>query len=158
LNRADAPSMAVLVSAQGFFSGVPESVAAAIGAVTSERKVRIGELLFHQGDSADRFFLVRNGLIAVELYAPGREPIVVEHVDEGDVVGWSWLVPPHRWSFDARAVEPSSLFEVNGRALRERFAADAILGYEVMKRFTPLMARRLASARERLVECLIEPS
>jgi hypothetical protein len=65
--------------------------------------------------------------------------------------------PPHRWSFDACA-EPSSQFEVNGRALRERFAGVAILRYEVMKRFTPLIARRLASARERLVECLMEPS
>ena len=151
-------SMATLLEEQGFFAGVPERVAAAIGELTSERKAAIGELLFRQGDAADRFYLVKSGLVAVELYAPGRDPIVVEQVYDGDVVGWSWLVPPYRWSFDARAVEPSSLIDIDAAALRERFGVDPILGYEVMRRFIPVMARRLSSARERLVECVTEPS
>ena len=150
-------STAGLVEGQGFFAGVPERVADAIGALATERNVRIGELLFRQGEPADRFYLVRSGRVAVELYAPGRDPIVVEHVYDGDVVGWSWLVPPFRWSFDARAVEPSSLIEIDAAALRERFSTDPILGYEVIRRFTPVIARRLSSARERLVECVTEP-
>ncbi len=151
-------SMASLLVEQGFFASVPENVAATIGELTSERKAGIDELLFRQGDRADRFYLVKSGLVAVELYAPGRDPIVVEQVYDGDVVGWSWLVAPYRWGFDARAVEPSSLIDIDAAALRERFASDPILGYEVMKRFIPVMARRLSSARERLVECVTEPS
>jgi CRP-like cAMP-binding protein len=150
--------MASLLEGQGFFAGVSEGVAATIGELTSERKAGIDELLFRQGDPAERFFLVKSGLVAVELYAPGRDPIVVEQVYDGDVVGWSWLVPPYRWSFDARAVEPSSLIEIDAAALRERFGVDPILGFEVMRRFIPVMARRLSSARERLVECVTEPS
>jgi len=154
----NAANMAGLVAGQEFFAGIPDRVAATIGEFTSERKAGLGELLFRQGDPANRFFLVKSGLVAVELYAPGRDPIVVEQVYEGDVVGWSWLVAPYRWSFDARVVEPSSLIGIDGHALRERFAADPALGYEVMKRFVPVMARRLASARERLVEYVTEPS
>jgi CRP/FNR family transcriptional regulator, cyclic AMP receptor protein len=150
-------SMASVVEAQSFFAGVPERVAAAIGELTTERKADIDELLFRQGESADRFLVVKSGRVAIELYAPGRDPIVVEHVYDGDVVGWSWLVPPYRWGFDARAVEPSSLLEVDAAALRERFSSDPVLGYEVMRRFLPVMARRLSGARERLVECLTEP-
>jgi CRP-like cAMP-binding protein len=153
-----ASSMVSLLEGQGFFAGVPERVAATLGELTSERKAGIDELLFRQGDAADRFFLVKSGLVAIELYAPGRDPIVVEQVYDGDVVGWSWLVPPYRWSFDARAVEPSSLIDIDAASLRERFAADPILGYEVIRRFVPVMARRLSSARERLVECVTEPS
>ena len=151
-------SMASLLVEQGFFASVPENVAATISELTSERKAGIDELLFRQGDRADHFYLVKSGLIAVELYAPGRDPIVVEHVYDGDVVGWSWLVAPYRWGFDARAVEPSSLIDIDAAALRERFPTDPILGYEVMRRFIPVMARRLSSARERLVECVTEPS
>ncbi|MGP6190361.1 MAG: Crp/Fnr family transcriptional regulator [Vulcanimicrobiaceae bacterium] len=153
-----ASSIANLLETQGFFAGVPEQVAAALAELTSERKADIDELLFRQGDPADRFFLVKSGLVAIELYAPGRDPIVVEQVYDGDVVGWSWLIPPYRWSFDARAVEPSSLIEIDAATLRERFALDPILGYEVIRRFAPVMARRLSSARERLVECVTEPS
>ena len=150
-------SAASLLEGQGFFARVPELVADAISALATERKVRIGELLFRQGEPANRFYLVRSGRVAVELYAPGRDPIVVEHVYDGDVVGWSWLVPPFRWSFDARAVEPSSLIDVDAAALREQFSTDPILGYEVIRRFVPVIARRLSSARERLVECVTEP-
>ncbi len=150
-------STADLLEGQGFFAGVPRHVAGVISALATERKMRIGELLFRQGELADRFALVRNGRVAVELYAPGRDPIVVEHVYDGDVVGWSWLVPPFRWSFDARAVEPSSLIEIDAAALRERFSTDPILGYEVIRRFMPVIARQIASARERLIECVTEP-
>jgi CRP/FNR family cyclic AMP-dependent transcriptional regulator len=154
----NASGMARLLESQGFFAGLPERIAAAIGELTSERKASMNELLFRQGEAADRFFLVQRGMVAVEVYAPGRDPIVVEQVDEGEVVGWSWLVPPYRWSFDARSVEPSSLIEIDAGALRERFEADPALGYEVMKRFVPVMASRLSSARERLVECVSEPA
>ena len=150
-------SAASLLEGQGFFARVPELVADAISTLATERKMRIGELLFRQGEPADRFYLVRSGRVAVELYAPGRDPIVVEHVYDGDVVGWSWLVPPFRWSFDARAVEPSSLIDVDAAALREQFSTDPILGYEVIRRFVPVIARRLSSARERLDECVTEP-
>ena len=151
-------SMASLLAGQGFFAGVPERVAATIGELTSERHAGIDELLFRQGDHADHFYVVKSGLIAIEVYAPGRDPIVVEQVYDGDVVGWSWLVAPFRWSFDARAVEPSTLMDIDGVGLRDRFGDDPILGYEVMRRFVPVMARRLSSARERLVECVTEPS
>lgn len=154
----NAGSICGVLEAQGFFAGVPVRIAAAIGEFTSERNVAIDELLFRQGDSADRFYLVRSGLVAIELYSPGREPVVVDQVPEGEVVGWSWLVAPYRWRFDARAVEPSSLIDIDARALRERFDADPPLGYEVIRRFVPVMARRLSSARERLVECVSEPS
>jgi CRP-like cAMP-binding protein len=154
----NASSMAMLLEGQGFFAGVPERVASTLGALTSERKAGIDELLFRQGDRADHFYLVRNGLVAIEVYAPGRDPIVVEQVYDGDVVGWSWLVSPYRWSFDARAVEPSSLIDIDAAALRARFADDPALGFEVMRRFIPVMARRLSSARERLVECVSEPA
>jgi CRP/FNR family cyclic AMP-dependent transcriptional regulator len=150
-------STAGLLEEQGFFAGVPERVADAISSLATERNARIGELLLRQGEPADRFFLVRYGLVAIEMYAPGRDPIAVDHMYVGDVVGWSWLVPPFRCSLDARAVEPSSLIEIDAVSLRERFGTDPILGYEVLRRFIPVIAHLLSSARERLVECLTEP-
>jgi CRP-like cAMP-binding protein len=149
--------IADLLAEHGFFAGVPDHVAATIGELASERRAGIDELLFRQGDLADHFYLVRSGLVAVELYAPGRDPIVVDQLADGEVVGWSWLVPPFRWSFDARVVQPTSLIDVDAAALRERFALVPILGYEVMRRFIPVMASRLSSAQERLVECVTEP-
>jgi CRP-like cAMP-binding protein len=153
-----ATGMAGLLQRQGFLSGVSDSIAATLGEFTTKRKTDIDELLFGQGGSADIFYLVEDGLVAIELYAHGRERVVVEHVADGDLVGWSWLIPPYHWQFDARAVEPTTLIEIDAAALRARFETDPRLGYEIMRRFIPVMARRLASARERLVECVSDPS
>ncbi len=150
------PSIAGLFEGRGFFANLPEPFAEIIAELASDRDVRSGELLFRHGETADRFYLVRRGMVAIELYAPGRDPIVVEHVENDDVVGWSWLVPPYRWNFDARAVGPTSLIAIDAPALRARCNEQPPFGYEIVRRFIPVMAHRLSSARERLVESITE--
>jgi CRP-like cAMP-binding protein len=144
------------ISHHAFFAGLPQAFAERLASLATPRELRIGELLFRHGDRADAFFLIEHGLVSIELYAPGRDPVVVEQVGEGDVAGWSWLVPPYLWTFDARAVEHARLIEIDAAALRRRFESEPELGYEVVRRFIPVMARRMASARERLVECAID--
>jgi CRP/FNR family cyclic AMP-dependent transcriptional regulator len=151
-------TVAAEIAGHGLFAGVSDSIAGVLAALSSQREAKIGEVLFRVGDAAERFFIVRRGLVSIELYAPGRVPIVVEQVDDGDVIGWSWLVPPYRWRFDARVAEPTSLFSIDAAALREQLDEDPALGYAVTKRFLPVMARRLSSARERLVESITEPA
>ena len=59
----------------------------------------------------------------------------IQTVGPGSMLGWSWLIPPYRWSFDARAVAPTSVIVVDGERLREACESDLKLGYELMKRF-----------------------
>lgn len=148
--------MAALVEQQRFFAGVSQRIAAQIGELSSARKLAMDEMLLRQGDAANHVFLIKSGLVSVELYSPGRDPVVIEQLAAGEVVGWSWLLPPYRWAFDARAVEPSTVIEIDAATLRGRFEADPELGYEILRRFIPVMARRLSSARERMVECEID--
>jgi CRP-like cAMP-binding protein len=141
-----------------FFRGIPPDLARALASYASLSELKIGQLLLHVGEPAEHFYVVAHGLVAIELYAAGRPAIVVDQVRAGDVVGWSWLVPPYRWRFDARAVEPAVVIDFDAEPLRERMEVDPRLGYEVVKRFIPVMSRRLASARERLVESVSEPA
>ena len=149
-------SIAELFDGKGFFAGLPEPLTEIVAGLATDYEVKAGELLFRHGEAATRFYLVTHGRVAIELYSPGREAIVVEHVENDDVVGWSWLVAPYRWNFDARAVEPSSLIGIDAPALRARCNAEPAFGYEILRRFIPVMAHRLSSARERLVESITE--
>src|SRR5581483_1513183 len=97
--------------------------------------VAAGAYLFREGGNADRFFLIREGGIALEVDAPGRGALVIETLHAGDVVGWSWLFAPYRWQFDGRAVEASRLVAFDGRCLRDKCEADHELGYQLMRRF-----------------------
>ena len=110
-----------------------------------------GEYLFRQGEFANRFYLIEQGMVLLEALDPQGNCVVIEEVGAGKLVGWSWLFPPYIWHFDARAVEPTSALFFYGTILREYCAKDPSLGFELMKRMSQVMVERLQSARTRLL-------
>src|SRR3712207_6048005 len=113
-------------------------------------RFRPGAYLFGEGEPADRFFVLRGGRVALELHAPGRQPLLLDTIGPGQVVGWSWLVPPRRWFCDGRAVDEVSALVVDADRLRTDLEADRAAGYEVMQLVTHEMYRRPPTARGRL--------
>lgn len=111
-----------------------------------------GELLFREGQPAGCFFLVRKGRVALEVHTPERGGLVVDSADPGEVVGWSWLFPPYRWHFDARAAEDVRAIGFDGECLRGKCDEDPRLGYELMRRFAQVMIDRLESTQLRLLD------
>jgi CRP-like cAMP-binding protein len=111
-----------------------------------------GELLFREGESADTFYLLREGQVTLETYAPGRGPVVIETLDAGDVVGWSWLFAPYRWHFDARARQLVRAIIFDAACLRGKCEADPVLGYQLMSRFARVLIDRLQWTRVRLLD------
>ena len=110
------------------------------------------KLLFREGEPADTFYVVRRGRIALELHTPERGGLVIETIEPGEVVGWSWLFEPYRWHFDARAATPVRAIAFDGACLRGKCEDDKELGYELMKRFAQVMIDRLQHARVRLLD------
>jgi len=90
--------------------------------------------------------------VALEIHSPARGPLIVDTMDGGEVLGWSWLIPPYRYFTDARAVTPVSAIALDGACLRGKCEADAELGYQLLKRVTAVMYQRLQSTRVRLLE------
>ena len=110
-----------------------------------------GTFLAREEDAANRFFIVREGKVALELHAP-TGPLVVETIGAGDLVGWSWLFPPHRWVYDVEAVERTRVVVIEAACLRDKCDADAAFGYRVMKRFANVIVGRLQANRLRLLD------
>lgn len=110
-----------------------------------------GQLVFREGEEATEFYLIREGKMAVELHAAERSAINILTVGEGEVLGWSWLVPPYRWNFDARAVDATRAIALNGRCLREKSERDSDLGYQLLKRIVSVMEERLQATRLQLL-------
>jgi CRP-like cAMP-binding protein len=108
--------------------------------------------LFQEGGEANHFYLIREGKVALEVLAPQRARLVLETVAEGEVLGWSWLVPPYRWRFGARAVEPVSAIAVDGKCLRAKCEKNPHLGYELLKRTVEIMGQRLEATRFRMLD------
>jgi CRP-like cAMP-binding protein len=134
-----------------FFAGLdPATLELAAGCAVNVH-FRPGDLLFREGDSADVFYVLRHGRVSIQMRTP-TEDVVLDTAHDGDVVGWSWLVPPYRWSFDARATEDTSAIAFDGACLRGKCETDAVLGYALLQRVVQVMSDRLHSARVRLLD------
>jgi CRP-like cAMP-binding protein len=141
-----------LVAESPVFDGLSSEqleLIAGCGLITA---VDAGERLFREGDPADSFYLVRRGRIALTTYVPGRGDVMIETLEAGEVIGWSWLFEPYRWHFDARAVENAGVIAFDGACLRGKCEADHALGYELMRRFAQVLIDRLQHTRTRLLD------
>ena len=135
-----------------FFAGLDESVVALLAGCAVNAHFRPGQHLFHEGEPADTFYVVRHGRISLEVHSPAGPSVVVDSAHADDVVGWSWLVPPYRWLFDARATEETSAIAFDGACLRGKCEADPAIGYALLQRVVQVMSARLQSARVRLLD------
>jgi CRP-like cAMP-binding protein len=135
-----------------FFEGIPDSHLELVAGCASNVHFDEDEVLFREGDRADTFYLVRHGTVALELYAPGRQGITIETIEAGEMIGWSWLFPPYRWHFDARALSAVRATAFDGACIRGKCRADPALGFDLMSRFAQVMMERLQWTRLRLLD------
>ena len=108
--------------------------------------------IFREGQVANHFYLLRSGKVALETLTGRSTPIRVETLEEGDVLGWSWLVPPYVWNFHARALQDTRAIALDGKCLRGKCEQNHDLGYEFLKRFSQIMVRRLHATRFQLLD------
>lgn len=106
-----------------------------------------GEVIFREGEMANRFYLITHGAIVLESYTKDRGSAIVDRIGAGDVLGWSWLFPPYYWRMDAKAVEPTNAVFFYGTRLRQEAERDHDLGYELMRRVAAVAIQRLQAAR-----------
>lgn len=111
-----------------------------------------GAVVFREGEAADTFYVLRSGKVALEIHLPERGALVIETLGAGEVLGWSWLFPPYRWHFDARAVEGTSAVALDGACLRGKCDDDPRLGYLLMQRFAQVSQERLQATRLQLLD------
>lgn len=144
-------SIAEYLPEHPFFAGLdPTALELAAGCAVNVR-FRPGEFLFHEGEPADTFYVLRRGRVSVQMRTP-TDDVVLDTVHEGDVLGWSWLIPPYRWTFDALATDDTTAIAFDGVCLRGKCETDATLGYALLQRVVQVMSARLHSARVRLLD------
>ena len=140
------------LEAHPFLKGLSDRHRSILAECSSEVRFKGGDFLTREGESADTFYLLREGRASIEIHAPDRGGLPLQTLEAGEVLGWSWIVPPHRWNFDARALSPITAIGVDCRCLRGKFEADHELAYELMKRFIIVMSRRLEATRFQLLD------
>lgn len=141
-----------IVREHPFFAGLAEEPCRLVAGCAKNVRFEAGQYLFHESQQIDQFYLLRHGRVAMQLTEPGRGAITFQTVGEGEVIGVSWLVPPYRWTYDAQALELVRAIAIDAKCLRNKCEADHDLGYELMKRFVPILVERLHATRLQMLD------
>jgi CRP-like cAMP-binding protein len=141
-----------LLSKHPFFEGLDPNHLKTLTGCASNVHFPSGQMIFKEGEEANEFFLIRKGRVAIEVYVEARGPVTIQTLDAGDILGWSWLVPPYFWRFDARAIDEVRALALDGKCLREKCETDPRLGFELLKRFALVITRRLEATRIQLLD------
>jgi CRP-like cAMP-binding protein len=152
VKEPDVETIAEYLPHHAFFAGLDESVATLVAGCAVNVHFHPGQHLFHEGEPAETFFVIRRGRVSLEVHEPAGPAVVVDSAHADDVVGWSWLVPPYRCLFDARATEETSAIAFDGACLRAKCEQDPAVGYALLQRVVQVMSTRLQSARIRLLD------
>jgi CRP/FNR family transcriptional regulator, cyclic AMP receptor protein len=134
------------------FRGLGDEHLDLIAGCALNRVFAAGDTLMAENEQANTFYALRHGTVALETYVPQRGAVTVETLHGGEVLGWSWLFPPYRTMFDARALGVVRAIAFDGACLRGKCDEDPALGYELMKRFAEVMVERLQATRLRLLD------
>jgi CRP-like cAMP-binding protein len=141
-----------------FFAGLEQRMMDLVVGCAQNVHFAQGEVLFRTGEPANTFYVIRSGRVALEVNDPRRGGLLIATLQEGEVAGWSWLVEPHRWMFDARATAPIQAVSIDGACLRGKCAEDPALGFALMQRVAQVMYDRLQEARLRLLDVYGTPA
>ncbi len=141
-----------LLREHAFLSTFPDYLIPVLAGCTSQVKFESGDVIFHESESAGHMYLIRGGKVSLEINMVGRGQMVIDTLEAGDVLGWSWLVPPYHWHFGARAIEPTMALRLDAESLRDKCEKNHEFGYEFMKRFITVFYSRIQATRLQILD------
>ena len=146
----EASSLDQFLAEHPFLKGLDRQDVAFVRDCASEVSFTAGHEMVVEGTEANEFYLVREGKVALGVITAGHGFTTLQTIGKNDVLGWSWLMPPHQWQFGAKAITPVRAILLDGVRLRQKCDVDHDFGYEMLKRLGHVIAQRLRMARMQL--------
>ncbi len=135
-----------------FCSGLDETFILKLSHYVNELEISKGELLFQAGEVANNFYIIRAGEILIQVPALMGPSLQVQLLKPEQVLGWSWLISPYQWKFQALAQEDTKLLEFDGNRILIKCEQEPKFGYELLKRFASLMSERLDASHQKMMD------
>ena len=148
---SDNQSLVERLNQHPFLRGLPLAYLDFIAQHAHEAHFDTDQHLMLEGETADKFHLICSGEVVLKTFlSPSEGFATIQYLGRGDIVGWSWLIPPHHWHFCAFATQPTEVIILDGAQLREKCEADSDFGYELQKRLSLIIGKRLRMTRKQL--------
>ncbi len=135
-----------------FFKGMNDQHLAFLVSVARPLHIEPNHFMFRQGGGADCFLVLYRGDMAIELHVGAKGARIIQTVGPGEVIGWSWMYPPHRWMYDGRALNTVDCLCLDGESVRNHMADDHEFGFEILRRFGEVIVESLNRTRLQLLD------
>jgi len=145
-----------IANAPAFFGLDAEQLRFVAGCAQREQ-VSAGTWMTREGHPAERFFLIEQGAVALQVYSSAHGELVVGTLHDREMLGWSWLFAPYRWRIDSRAVVATAVIAFDGIRLRDACESNTRLGYRLIANFAAIAIDRLQDTRLQLLDVYANP-
>ena len=138
-----------------FFQGLENEYLELLAGCAINTRFRANEYIFKEGEESNHFYMIRDGLVSIQIPLQSGGALTIQNVGKNDIIGWSWLFPPHYWRFNAIAKKDTKAIALDGECLRLKCDQNHELGYELTKRFAIVIEKRLEATRMQLLDIII---
>jgi CRP-like cAMP-binding protein len=126
-------------------------------AVTAHRLHSPGDQhLFHEGDRADRFYILLRGAVELRIAMGGKnlKQFGLSTLGIHDVFGWAALIEPYEYQISAYCLEECELIAFDSLKLSELIGHQPQLGYMLMNRLLEIASGRLTDMHIRMASLI----
>jgi CRP-like cAMP-binding protein len=143
--------MADNLKSSDFLSGFDAAERETLAKIATRKQFKVGQPIFRQGEKADGFYVIEKGLVSLDYALPRQRHIMIQQLEPGEVLGWSWLSEPYQWKFGATALDDVTAAFFPSADVREQCARHPKLGYALMERVALALMERLQATRHKLL-------
>jgi CRP/FNR family transcriptional regulator, cyclic AMP receptor protein len=144
--------MKTIFQQNNFFKSLPEKFTHELIKISVKESFKSDTFLFKEGEQAESFYILLSGQINLEMHVPAHHPLIIQSLKAGDILGWSWLYAPKKWTYDAHCPIEGEYLKVNGLLLEKLFEQNPEWGYPFMRQFSGMLKERLKAARMQLID------
>jgi CRP-like cAMP-binding protein len=147
-----------LLRRYAFFGGLSMEQIVFLADTASELSVEADHTFFHEEDVLDFCYLLLEGEVAILIELPEKNrDIVISSIKEGDMFGWSALLPPFVATAATRTEIACRVLAFDCRQIRQKFEEDHLFGYIMTQRIAQVMRDRLQGMRIESLAHNVEP-
>jgi CRP/FNR family transcriptional regulator, cyclic AMP receptor protein len=143
--------MAGELASHSFLKGLSPQQLEALSKIATRAQFEAGKAIFHQRETANRFYLVEQGRVSLDYGLPRKRHVQIQTIGPGEALGWSWLAEPYQWQFSATAIDDVTVSFFRVADLRQQCMRDPKLGYAIMERVAQVLMERLQATRHKLL-------
>lgn len=135
-----------------FFHDMEEQYLDILDACSETREYKADACIFKAGDEAAHFHIIQTGEVSIHVKGAKGDNITIQTVSSGEVLGFSWMMVPYLYRFDATALEPTITHAFDARRLRKEIEKDRAFGYDLVTRFNQVISQRLQATRLQIID------